>query len=150
MSKELPTMSAHADALARLHTAEAMGTVVEVMRDKFAKPSEKLKAAEMILDRGHGKAAQAVIAVPARQALASRMAQLDDSALLAIAAAARQIRMNDGTLPALEAPFGMVPDDVTEAEWKQANPPKEPDYDLPAAQAEEFPSSPKLPGNPWD
>lgn len=77
-----------ADSLARLHTAEAIGTLVDVMRNGL-KDSDRVSAAKEVLDRGHGKAAQAVISIPARQAVAQRLAQLDDSALLAIAAAGR-------------------------------------------------------------
>jgi len=153
MSDQPKLVQSTADSLARLHTAEAIGALVTVLRDNFAKPSEKIQAANSLLDRGHGKAAQAVIAVPARQALAQRMAALDDAALLAIAAAARQRNTAAkvvGTQPALPGPFGGRFDDITDAELVEADPPKEPDYDLPPAEAEEFPSQPKLPGNPWD
>lgn len=44
--------------LALPHTAEAMATLVEIMRTGECR--EKLKAAEMILDRAYGKPAQAV------------------------------------------------------------------------------------------
>lgn len=76
-----------ADALARLYSAEATGFMVQCMRGEVAgiKPSERLKAAQTLLERGHGKAVQAVISVPARAAVAKKLAGLDDDALLAIA-----------------------------------------------------------------
>jgi hypothetical protein len=36
---------------------EALATLVEVMRDKAASPSARVRAAECVLDRAHGKAA---------------------------------------------------------------------------------------------
>jgi hypothetical protein len=36
---------------------EALATLVEVMRDKAASPSARVRAAELVLDRAHGKAA---------------------------------------------------------------------------------------------
>lgn len=140
---------AGADTLARLHTAEAIGTLVSVMRDKGAKPSERANAANSILDRGHGRAVQATIAVPARQALASRLASMDDSALLAIAAAARAQRQGTQIeAPSLLTPFGLSADDVTDAELAQANPP--PEEPIEPADFQDFPLGRKKPGNPWD
>lgn len=79
-------LPATADSLARLHTAEAIGTIVDTMRNA-PKASERLKAAEMLIDRGHGRAVQAVISVPARQAVALKLASLGDAELLQIAKA---------------------------------------------------------------
>lgn len=84
-------LQANADSLARLHTAEAMGTMVEAMRGHIPNPKEaaiRIKAAQAIIDRGHGRAVQAVISVPARQAVAARLAQLDDDSLMRIAVGA--------------------------------------------------------------
>ena len=82
---------AHADSLARLHTAEAMGIMVKAMRGEIhdLKPEARLRAAELILDRGHGRAVQAIISVPARQASAMRLAAMSSSELLRIAARGR-------------------------------------------------------------
>lgn len=86
----MPTQTllpASADSLARLHTAEAMGLMVQAVRGQIPgiKPAERLRAAETILDRGHGKAVQAVISVPSRQAVAARLAAMSDDDLLRIA-----------------------------------------------------------------
>jgi len=47
-------------ALARPYTAEALATILVVMRDEKGLPQARLGAANAILDRGHGKAPQAV------------------------------------------------------------------------------------------
>jgi hypothetical protein len=80
-------LPASADALARLHTAEALGVMVEAMRGDIEgiKPSERLKAAQVILERGHGKAVQAVIQVPAKARLQAQLAELSDEQLLELA-----------------------------------------------------------------
>jgi hypothetical protein len=149
MTDERPQqyIPASADSLARLHTAEAIGALVTVMRRKGAKEADVIKAASELLDRGHGKAVQATIAVPVRQAVAAKLAGLDDSALLAIAAAGRAGRIGDAPL---SLPFGLQRDAVTDAELVQADPPREPDGDAEPAVPHEFESQPNLPGNPWD
>lgn len=45
--------------LAQQHTPEAFEAVLDVLRDPEAKTADKLKAADMILDRGLGKPLQA-------------------------------------------------------------------------------------------
>lgn len=47
---------------ARIHTKEAVDTIVEIMRDVGAKPGERLSAATALLDRGYGRPTQAVSA----------------------------------------------------------------------------------------
>jgi hypothetical protein len=78
---------ASADALARIHTAEAVGFLVQAMRGEIEgiKPGERLRAAEGVIERGHGKAVQATISVPARQAYAQKLLSLSSDELLAIA-----------------------------------------------------------------
>ena len=80
-------LPANADSLARIHTAEAMGVMVRAMRGELPgiKPDAQLRAATTILERGHGKAVQAVISVPARAAVAAKLAAMSDEALLEIA-----------------------------------------------------------------
>lgn len=43
--------------LARVHTTDALATLVEVMNDKEAPPAARVAAAGHVLDRGYGKAA---------------------------------------------------------------------------------------------
>lgn len=49
------------------------------------KPAERLRAAQTILERGHGKAVQAVIQVPAKARLQAQLAEMSDEQLLALA-----------------------------------------------------------------
>lgn len=72
-----------ADTLAREHTEKAIDTIVSVMDDPFAENKDRIRAAETILDRGHGKAAQAIIAIPGRQ-IAAMLAGKSDEELMAI------------------------------------------------------------------
>lgn len=62
--------------LAREHTEAAMGTLVEIMENSMEESRDRLRAAVEILDRGHGKAAQAVVMVPADPRQARRAAAL--------------------------------------------------------------------------
>lgn len=78
---------AGADSLSRLYTAEAIGYAVQLVRGEIpdAKPNERLRAAELLLDRGHGRATQAVVSIPARQAASAALASLSEEALMRIA-----------------------------------------------------------------
>lgn len=62
--------------LARGYTERAMKILVDVMEDPFAEDKDKIKAADSVLDRGHGKPTQAVIAVPPAQAVRDAAARL--------------------------------------------------------------------------
>jgi hypothetical protein len=99
-----------ADSLARAHTATAIGVLVSIVNDDTEKAQARVAAAKELLDRGHGKPTQAVVSIPARQAVAQKLAQLDDAALLAIAAAGRNslpFDIDDADVidvPALPAP----------------------------------------------
>jgi hypothetical protein len=42
-------------AMCRRETESAMNTIIHIMKDPGAKPGERLKAAEMIIERAHGK-----------------------------------------------------------------------------------------------
>lgn len=155
-TKVLPST---ADSLARLHTAEAIGTLVDIMRNG-EKDSDRRAAAEAVLDRGHGKAAQAVISIPARQAVAQRLAALDDSALLAIAAAGRMGQeggvppeTGDPTAPYARGtprlPFGLQAEDVTDQPATKLVG-TEPRRDTPADPEEFRPLGKASTPNPWD
>lgn len=73
-----------ADELAREHTERAIAVLAEAMDDPFAETKDRLKAAAELLDRGHGKAAQAIIALPPTRQQARILAAMDDDALMAI------------------------------------------------------------------
>ena len=53
---------AHAEVarLARKHTEESITTLVTIMRDPDQPGSVRVKACEVLLDRGHGKAPQTI------------------------------------------------------------------------------------------
>lgn len=55
-----PGVPKHVRELARSHTEEAIETWVEVMRDKSAPPAARVSAANSVVERGWGKAAQPV------------------------------------------------------------------------------------------
>lgn len=77
-------MSARADELARRHTQLAIDAAVEVLQSVETENRDKLKAAELILDRGHGKPIAAVIQLQAPKRAAEALAAMDDDALLAV------------------------------------------------------------------
>lgn len=70
------------DSLAREHTETAVSVIHEVMTDPFAENKDRLKAAEQILDRGHGKPLSATISIPASKQVAARLAAMTDDQLL--------------------------------------------------------------------
>ena len=95
----------NADSLAREHTEQAIDVLAEVMADPFAENRERITAANSLLDRGHGKPNQAIIAVPASRQQAALLAAMSDDDLIAV--------LNHVRLPRLapiEAEFAEVPD----------------------------------------
>ena len=100
---------------ARELAPEAMSVLHEVATDGGAKGSERVAAANSILDRAYGKPVQATISVPVSQSAAAKLAGLDDSALLALIAAKRQASgfepvafCDEGVTPALPSPTRQV------------------------------------------
>lgn len=73
-----------ADQIARDFTADALSVIVDVMQDPLSDPKERLKAAEMLLERGEGKVAQAIIALPASKKLIELTAAMTDEDLYAV------------------------------------------------------------------
>jgi len=71
------------DTRARELASKAIETLEDVMENAI-KDSDRIKAAETILDRGYGKAAQAVISIPADKQNAALLANLSDEQLVAI------------------------------------------------------------------
>lgn len=72
-----------ADSIARDHTEAALQTIYDVMTDECTENKDRLRAAETLLDRGHGKAVSAVISVPASKRAAAQMATMSDEELMA-------------------------------------------------------------------
>jgi hypothetical protein len=73
-----------ADNLAREHTETAIRTLAEIMNDEFAEDKDRIKAADTILDRGHGKPSQAIIAIPGNRQMAALLAGKTDDELIAL------------------------------------------------------------------
>lgn len=86
----------NADAQARDHTEEAIGVLHDIMTDPFQEAKDRLRAAESLLERGHGKAVSAVISIPLERRQKAEMAAMTDEELMAA--------IRDTPLPRLAAP----------------------------------------------
>lgn len=85
--------------LARLRGPAALDTLEDVMVNAV-EDRDRVRAAEALLDRGYGKAAQAIIAVPASRRQAALLASLSDEALVAV--------IEQKQLPRMGAPQKMI------------------------------------------
>jgi len=103
-------VSRPADSIARDHTQAAFDTIAEVMRDPFAENRDRLAAAKLMIERGHGSAGQATIAVPMTKKQAAALLTMSDDELLA------QIR--GAALPRLRGPdvYDAEPHEVAESD----------------------------------
>lgn len=80
-----------ASELARKHTERAIEVAAEILEN--GEDKDRLKAADMLLDRGHGKAAQAIIAVPASKQQQAMLAAMSDDELMKVLQHARLPRL---------------------------------------------------------
>lgn len=71
------------EQMARDHAKEAIGVLHEIMVSPEAENKDRLRAAETLLDRGHGKAVSAVISVPLAKRQQQAMASMTDEELMA-------------------------------------------------------------------
>jgi hypothetical protein len=71
-------------SLARENIEAALQVAREIMLDPFAEDKDRLRAVEFFADRGYGKAAQAVIAVPMNKRLAQELFGMSNDDLLQI------------------------------------------------------------------
>lgn len=94
------------DEQARSYSSEAIKTFAEVMRDPLAENRDRLRAAENLVDRGHGKAVTP-ISVKTAGKLRDQLAELTDDELYAI--------VHAEPLPSLAAP-------VHDAEFEEVDP----------------------------
>ncbi len=74
-------MSRSADSLARDHTEKAIEVLSEALDEDDA--DVRIKAANSLLDRGHGKPLTATIQVPTTRAQAMRLAAMTDEEIMA-------------------------------------------------------------------
>lgn len=87
----------NADVQARDHTDEAIEVLHEIMVDPVYEAKDRLRAAEALLERGHGKAVSAVISVPLERRQKAEMAAMTDEELMAA--------IRDYELPRLAPPI---------------------------------------------
>jgi hypothetical protein len=73
----------NADSQARDHTEEAIGVLHDIMVDPFQEAKDRLRAAESLLERGHGKAVSAVVSIPLERRQKAEMAAMTDEELMA-------------------------------------------------------------------
>jgi hypothetical protein len=78
------TLLRSVEALAREHTEQAIETIAEIMNEDslLVEPQHRLRAAEMLLDRAHGKPTSVSVQLPANRRAAQRYAQLSDDELM--------------------------------------------------------------------
>ncbi len=69
--------------LAREHGPRALELLADTMESAI-EDRDRIRAAEAILDRGYGKASQAIIAVPASRRQAALLASMSDDQLVAV------------------------------------------------------------------
>ncbi len=72
-----------ASQLAREHTELAIGTLADAAANAF-KDSDRIAAANSLLDRGHGRAVSAVIQVPMSRQVAEQLARMSDEDLMRV------------------------------------------------------------------
>lgn len=85
--------------VAREHGPRAIELLADTM-ESAVEDRDRIRAAEALLDRGYGKASQAIIAVPASRRQAQLLAGLSDDALVAI--------IEQKQLPRIGAPQKMI------------------------------------------
>ena len=78
-----PKVVGEVQAFARQHSAEAINTLREIMRDKDAAPAARGYAANSLLDRGYGKPSQTITSTGGKD---RALDQMTDAELLEIIA----------------------------------------------------------------
>jgi hypothetical protein len=73
-----------ADQLARSHTEQAIATLAAIMNNSLSEDKDRIKAADSLLDRGHGKPLAAVIQLPPSKMQLQLLAAAGDDELLEI------------------------------------------------------------------
>jgi hypothetical protein len=79
----MPGPSRPIEFLAQDHTERAVNVLAEIMDDPFEEAKDRIKAADAILDRGHGKPVAVSIALPSGRR-AAQLASYSDDDLIAI------------------------------------------------------------------
>ena len=89
-----PAVVGELQELARIHTSQALMTLVEVMNNSDAPPAARVTAATALLDRGYGKPTQSVESKIEVQSTALAHAE----ALMELANRARQAKLSQQKL----------------------------------------------------
>ena len=96
------------DSMAREHTESAVQTIVAIMNDPDLPPKDRLKAAQEILDRGHGKPINATISIPASRLMQQKIEAMTDAELMAVVQSHELPRISPTTF----VPAGTPADDT--------------------------------------
>jgi hypothetical protein len=73
-----------ADQLARSYTELAVATLAAIMNNELSEDKDRIKAADSLLDRGHGKPLAAIIQLPPSKMQLQLLAAAGDDELLEI------------------------------------------------------------------
>lgn len=71
-----------ADSLAREHTEDAIAVVAAIMGSPACEPKDRLRAADMLLERGHGRPLSTTISIPASRKQRELLAKMSDEELI--------------------------------------------------------------------
>lgn len=97
-------------ALARLHTAEAIGTLVDVMRGgPLTLPTDRIRAANSLLERAHGKPVGQAAGSGERKAVSVQLASMSDADLLEVLHNAKALRDGQVAVGGLPPEKGTLP-----------------------------------------
>ena len=75
-------MQRSADSIAREHTEEAVAVVAAIMNSPECEPKDRLRAADMLLERGHGRPVSTTISIPASKKQRELLAKMSDDELI--------------------------------------------------------------------
>jgi hypothetical protein len=128
-------MSKRADTLAREHTDTAIATLAAIMNNQLSEDKDRIKAADSLLDRGHGKPLAAVIQLPPSKLQLQLLAAAEDDELLEIMRAKPLPRLGHD---AIEGEFTESPPVVLRSQLIAAALPDEVPDDITPASAADF------------
>jgi hypothetical protein len=127
-----------ADQLARNHTETAIATLAAIMNNSLSEDKDRIKAADSLLDRGHGKPLAAVIQLPPSKLQLQLLAAAEDDELLEIMRAKPLPRLGhdaiDGEFTEAEPRVTLLSEVLASVAPVETHPDMEP------ADASEFPS----------
>ena len=101
-------MTKRADQLARSHTEQAIATLAAIMNNAASEDKDRIKAADSLLDRGHGKPLAAVIQLPPSKMQLQLLAAAGDDELLEIMRAKPLPRLGAPSQDAIDGEFTEV------------------------------------------